>query len=92
MEKGFRVEDIAAAKAELTRSEGELEGSEAQFAEARKSALLPPGHRSNGHRPGNLVATDTRIARLPRIRPALRDGLRAGKIASDKCAWDKEPS
>ncbi|MCU1285850.1 MAG: putative efflux pump rane fusion protein [Acidobacteriales bacterium] len=63
-EKGFRVEEIAAAKAELTRSEGELKEAEAQFAEREVRSPATAVIEAMDIRPGNLVAADTRIARL----------------------------
>jgi HlyD family secretion protein len=64
MEKGFRSEDIAAAKAEVLRSEGELKEAEAQFAEREVRAPAAAVVEAMDLRPGNLVAPDTRIARL----------------------------
>jgi multidrug resistance efflux pump len=64
MEKGFRSEDIAAAKAELTRSEGELKEAEARYAEREVRAPAAAVIEVMDLRPGNLVSADTRIAKL----------------------------
>jgi HlyD family secretion protein len=64
MEKGFRSEEIAAAKAEVLRSEGELKEAEARYAEREVRSPAAAVVEVMDLRPGNLVAADTRIARL----------------------------
>jgi HlyD family secretion protein len=64
MEKGFRSEEIAVAKAEVLRSEGELKEAEARYAEREVRSPAAAVIEAMDLRPGNLVAADTRIARL----------------------------
>ncbi|MGH8631350.1 MAG: HlyD family secretion protein, partial [Burkholderiales bacterium] len=56
VEKGFRSEDIAAARAELTRAEGELRQAEARSAEQEVHAPNAAVVEVLDLRPGDLVA------------------------------------
>ena len=63
-EKGFRAEDIAAAKAALTQAEGVLKEAEARFAEREVRAPSSSVIEVMDIRPGDLVGANTRIVKL----------------------------
>jgi multidrug resistance efflux pump len=63
-EKGFRVEDIAAAKADLVRAEGELKQAEARWAEREVHAPANATIEVMDIRPGDLIPANTAVARL----------------------------
>jgi multidrug resistance efflux pump len=62
--RGFRREDIAAAKADVTRAEGELKEAEARWAERELRAPAAATIEVMDIRPGDLVAANSPIARL----------------------------
>jgi HlyD family secretion protein len=62
--RGFRSEDIAVAKAELTQAEGELKEAEARWAERELRAPSAAVIEVMDVRPGDLVAANMSIARL----------------------------
>jgi HlyD family secretion protein len=63
-EKGFRVEDIAMAKADLVRAEGELKQAEARWAEREVRAPANAVIEVMDVRPGDLIPANTPVARL----------------------------
>ena len=63
-EKGFRAEDIAAAKADLVRAEGELKQAEARWAEREVRAPANAVIEVMDVRPGDLIPANTPVARL----------------------------
>jgi HlyD family secretion protein len=63
-ERGFRAEDIAAAKADLTRAEGELKFAEARWAEREVRAPANAVVEVMDIRPGDLIPANTPVARL----------------------------
>lgn len=64
MQRGFRSEDIAAARAELTLAEGQLKETEARWAEREVRAPSDAVVESMDIRPGDLLAANAPIARL----------------------------
>jgi membrane fusion protein YbhG len=61
---GFRAEEIAAARAELTRAEGELKSMQARWAEREVRAPATAVVESMDLRPGDLLPANAPIARL----------------------------
>src|SRR5262249_33520586 len=61
---GFRSEEIASARAELTRAEGELKTMESRWAEREVRAPSPAIVESMDLRPGDLLPANAAIAKL----------------------------
>jgi len=61
---GFRAEEIAAARAELTRAEGELKSMQARWAEREVRAPAGAVVESMDLRPGDLLPANAPIAKL----------------------------
>lgn len=61
---GFRAEDIAAARAELTRSEGELKEAEARWTEREVRAPAAAVVEAMDLRPGDLLPENAPVAKL----------------------------
>lgn len=64
MQRGFRSEDIAAARAELTLAEGQLKETEAHWAEREVRAPAAAVVETMDIRPGDLLAANAPIAQL----------------------------
>jgi multidrug resistance efflux pump len=62
--KGFRVEDIQAAKAAVTQAEGMLKEAEARYAEREVRAPAEANVEVLDIRPGDLLPANARIAKL----------------------------
>ena len=63
-QRGFRAEDIAAARADLTLSEGQLKETEARWAEREVRAPSAAVVESMDLRPGDLLAANSPAAQL----------------------------
>jgi multidrug resistance efflux pump len=64
LERGFRKEDVAAARADLKRAEGELAEAEARYRERQVMAPAAAVVEVMDVRPGDLVAPNAAIALL----------------------------
>lgn len=64
MERGFRTEDIAAARAELTLAEGQMKEAEARWAEREVRAPAAAVVETLDLRPGDLLTANSPIAHL----------------------------
>ncbi len=64
MERGYRAEDIAAARATLEQTEGELREAESRLAERQVKAPSASWIEVLDVRPGDLIAPNTPIATL----------------------------
>ena len=62
--RGFRAEEIAAARAELQLSEGQLKEAEARWAEREVRAPASAVVESLDLRPGDLLSANAPVARL----------------------------
>ncbi len=63
-EHGFRAEDIAAARADLERAEGELKQAEARYIEREVRAPANAVVEVLDLRPGDLIAANSPVAKL----------------------------
>lgn len=63
-QRGFRAEDISAARAELTLAEGQLKETEARWAEREVRAPAAAVVETMDLRPGDLLAANTPVAQL----------------------------
>lgn len=63
-QSGFRAEDIAAARAELTLAEGQLKEAEARWAEREVRAPAAAVVETMDLRPGDLLAANSPVAQL----------------------------
>jgi HlyD family secretion protein len=63
-QRGFRTEDIAAARAELTLAEGQLKEAEARWAEREVRAPAAAVVETMDLRPGDLLAPNSPVAQL----------------------------
>jgi multidrug resistance efflux pump len=63
-QRGFRREDIAAARAELTLAEGQLKEAEARWAEREVRSPAPAVVETMDLRPGDLLAANVPVAQL----------------------------
>jgi len=63
-QRGFRAEDISAARAELTLAEGQLKETEARWAEREVRAPAAAVVETMDLRPGDLLAANTAVAQL----------------------------
>jgi HlyD family secretion protein len=63
-QRGFRAEDIAAARAELTLAEGQLKEAEARWAEREVRAPAAAVVETLDLRPGDLLAANSAVAQL----------------------------
>ena len=63
-QRGFRAEDIAAARADLTLSEGQLKEAEARWAEREVRAPAAAVVETMDLRPGDLLAANSPVAQL----------------------------
>ena len=63
-QRGFRVEDVAAARAELTLVEGQLKEAEARWAEREVRAPAAAVVETMDLRPGDLLAANSPVAQL----------------------------
>ena len=63
-QRGFRSEDIAAARADLTLAEGQLKEAEARWAEREVRAPAAAIIESMDLRPGDLLAANSPVAQL----------------------------
>jgi len=63
-QRGFRTEDIAATRAELTLAEGQLKESEARWAEREVRAPAAAVVETMDIRPGDLLAANSPVAQL----------------------------
>jgi multidrug resistance efflux pump len=63
-QRGFRAEDIAATRAELTLAEGQLKETEARWAEREVRAPAAAVVETMDVRPGDLLAANVPIAQL----------------------------
>lgn len=63
-QNGFRAEDVAAARAELARAEGELKSAESRWAEREVRAPAAAVIESMDLRPGDLLPANAPIAKL----------------------------
>jgi HlyD family secretion protein len=63
-QRGFRVEDIASARAELTLAEGQLKEAEARWAEREVRAPAAAVVETMDLRPGDLLAANSPVAQL----------------------------
>jgi multidrug resistance efflux pump len=63
-QRGFRTEDIAATRAELTLAEGQLKESEARWAEREVRAPAAAVVETMDLRPGDLLAANSPVAQL----------------------------
>ncbi|MBS1852246.1 MAG: HlyD family efflux transporter periplasmic adaptor subunit [Acidobacteria bacterium] len=61
---GFRREDVAAARAELTLAEGQLQETEARWAEREVRAPAPAVVETLDLRPGDLLPANSPVAQL----------------------------
>src|SRR5215467_2362347 len=64
MQHGFRTEDIAAARAELTLAEGQLKESEARWAEREVRSPSAAVVETMDLRPGDLLPANSPVAQL----------------------------
>lgn len=64
VERGFRVEDIAAARADLQRAEGEVKLAEARYAEREVRSPANAVVEVLDLRPGDLVPANSPVAKL----------------------------
>jgi multidrug resistance efflux pump len=63
-QRGFRTEDISAARAELTLAEGQLKEAEARWAEREVRAPVAAVVETMDLRPGDLLAANSPVAQL----------------------------
>jgi HlyD family secretion protein len=63
-QRGFRSEEVAAARAELTLAEGQLKEAEARWAEREVRAPATAVVESMDLRPGDLLAANSPVAQL----------------------------
>jgi len=63
-QRGFRAEDVSAARAELTLAEGQLKEAEARWAEREVRAPAAAVVETMDLRPGDLLAANTPVAQL----------------------------
>jgi membrane fusion protein YbhG len=63
-QRGFRVEDIASARADLTLAEGQLKEAEARWAEREVRAPAAAVVESMDLRPGDLLSANSPVAQL----------------------------
>jgi len=63
-QRGFRIEDIAAARAELTLAEGQLKEAEARWAEREVRAPAAAVVETMDLRPGDLLSANSPVAQL----------------------------
>src|SRR5215471_4195568 len=63
-QRGFRTEDISAARAELTLAEGQLKEAEARWAEREVRAPSASVVETMDLRPGDLLAANSPVAQL----------------------------
>ena len=63
-QRGFRAEDIAAARAELTLAEGQLKEAEARWAEREVRSPAAAVVETMDLRPGDLLAANSPVAQL----------------------------
>lgn len=63
-ERGFRKEDIAAARADVTLAEGQLKEAEAQYAEREVRAPTAAVIEAMDIRPGDLIPANATLAKL----------------------------
>jgi HlyD family secretion protein len=63
-EQGFRAEDIAAARADMERAEGELKQAEARYAEREVRAPANAVVEVLDLRPGDLIPANSPVAKL----------------------------
>jgi len=63
-QRGFRVEDIASARAELTLAEGQLKEAEARWAEREVRAPAAAVVETMDLRPGDLLPSNSPVAQL----------------------------
>jgi len=63
-QRGFRTEDIAAARAELTLAEGQLKEAEARWAEREVRAPVAAVVETMDLRPGDLLPANSPVAQL----------------------------
>lgn len=64
MQRGFRSEDIAAARAELTLAEGQLKEAEARWAEREVRSPAAAVVETMDLRPGDLITANSPVAQL----------------------------
>ena len=64
MQRGFRSEDIASARAELTLAEGQLKEAEARWAEREVRSPAPAVVETMDLRPGDLLTANSHVAQL----------------------------
>jgi len=64
MQRGFRTEDISAARAELTLAEGQLKEAEARWAEREVRAPAAAVVETMDLRPGDLLAANSPVGQL----------------------------
>lgn len=63
-QRGFRVEDVASARAELTLAEGQLKQAEARWAEREVRAPAAAVVETMDLRPGDLLSPNSPVAQL----------------------------